>query len=82
MAIRSVLGLCSLLLLTGDDLGLGSTLDLLSLALELLGQLARLPLNSLDNFVLLKKYKFKIRKQKEKRRKRAILNNQVPERSI
>ena len=82
MAIRSVLGLCSLLLLTGDDLGLGSTLDLLSLALELLGQLARLLLNSLDNFVLLKKYKFKIRKQKEKRRKRAILNNQVPERSI
>ena len=56
----------SLLLLTGDDLGLGSTLDLLSLALKLLRELTRLSLLSLDNFVLLK-YNFKIRKQKIER---------------
>ena len=31
---------CSLLLLAGDDLGLGGTLDSLPLALELLGHLS------------------------------------------
>ena len=44
----------SLLLLAGLDLGLGCALDSLSLALELLGKLTRLLLDSLDNFVLLK----------------------------
>ena len=45
---------CSLLLLAGDDLGLGGTLDLLPLALELLGHLSGSPCGAFANFVLLK----------------------------
>ena len=44
----------SLLLLTGLNLRLGSTLDLLSLALELLGELSGLFLGSDNNSILLK----------------------------
>ena len=45
---------CSLLLLAGDDLGLGGTLDLLPLALELLGHLSGSLCGAFANFVLLK----------------------------
>ena len=45
---------CSLLLLAGDDLGLGGTLDSLPLALELLGHLSGGPGGTFANFVLLK----------------------------
>ena len=44
----------SSLLLAGLDLGLSCALDSLSLALDLLCELARLLLDPLDNFVLLK----------------------------
>lgn len=44
----------SLLLLASLDLGLSCALDSLSLALELLGELARLLLLLLDDFILLK----------------------------
>lgn len=50
---RAVAGF-SLLLLTGDDLGLSGTLDLLSLALELLGHLSGNSSWAIANFVLLK----------------------------
>ena len=45
---------CSALLLAGNDLGLGSALDLLALALKLLGHLSGGPLGKLEGFVLLK----------------------------
>ena len=44
----------SLLLLAGDDPGLGGTLDPLSLALDLLGHLATFGSLLVDDFVLLK----------------------------
>ena len=52
-------------LLAGNDLGLGSALDLLSLALDFLGHLSGSLLGLLNDLILLK-YKFKIRKQKER----------------
>lgn len=45
---------CSSLLLAGDDLGLGGTLDSLPLAFELLGHLSGDSAGTFANFVLLK----------------------------
>ena len=47
---------CSLLLLASLDLGLGGTLDLLSLTLELLRQLTASSAGLLNDRVLLRKY--------------------------
>ena len=61
----------SALLLASDDLGLGGTLDLLALALELLGHLSGSFLRELDDFVLLKVYSLILSKKKSEN-KRAI----------